>query len=511
MRKKLIYTIIITIIFSQTSCNAQENNDNNIQTEKQTNTMNRKPVVAGQFYPANETQLNKDLELYFANAEKKQCDNVLAILSPHAGYVFSGQVAASSFNQINENKEYEHIFIITSSHRAYFKGASIYNLGDYETPFGIVKLDTAMTNKLIKENDIFEYHYDAHSQEHSLEVQLPFLQHKMKKEFSIVPIVLGTQSSEECKKIAEVLKPYFNNKNLFIISTDFSHYPEYEKAVIIDSLTADAIVSNKTENFLNIIDDNKSKKIANLSTSICGWTSVLTLMYMTEQKNNINYKKIQYQNSGDSKYGDHNKVVGYYSIALSEKEITEKEFSLSKKDKKDLLKIARETIDLYTNEKKMYKIKTDDLSETLNEHCGTFVTLHKNGKLRGCIGRFEPKIPLYDVVQSMAISSATQDRRFEVVSKDELEDIEIEISVLTPLKKIESIDEFELGKHGIYIKKGYQSGTFLPQVAASTDWTKEEFLGHCARDKAGIGWTGWKDADLYIYRAIIFEEKDFED
>ena len=107
----------------------------------------------------------------------------------------------------------------------------------------------------------------------------------------------------------------------------------------------------------------------------------------------------------------------------------------------------------------------------------------------------------------MTIAAATRDHRFALVEKPELKYIEIEISVLSPLRKISSIDEFELGKHGIYMKKDGHSGTFLPQVADDSGWTTEEFLGHCARDKAGIGWDGWKEAELFVYEAIIFREK----
>jgi AmmeMemoRadiSam system protein A len=126
--------------------------------------------------------------------------------------------------------------------------------------------------------------------------------------------------------------------------------------------------------------------------------------------------------------------------------------------------------------------------------------------LRGCIGTFRQDQPLWQNVMEMAQSAAFNDPRFSPLSFDELNKIDIEISVLTPLKKIKSIDEIQLGKHGIYIKKGLRSGTFLPQVATETGWTLEEFLGHCAQDKAGIGYYGWKDPDteIYIYEAIIF-------
>ena len=150
------------------------------------------------------------------------------------------------------------------------------------------------------------------------------------------------------------------------------------------------------------------------------------------------------------------------------------------------------------------------MTKTLKKSCGAFVTLHKEGKLRGCIGRFVADEPLYEIVQKMSVAAATEDRRFPVVESNELKELDLEISVLTPLKKIDSIDEIEMGKHGIYIKKGFASGTFLPQVAIETGWTKEEFLGYCARNKAGLGWDGWKDADIYIYEALVFDEEELK-
>ncbi len=158
----------------------------------------------------------------------------------------------------------------------------------------------------------------------------------------------------------------------------------------------------------------------------------------------------------------------------------------------------------------MPEVDRSEYSTNLHQNAGAFVTLHLKGKLRGCIGRFQPDAPLYTVVQDMAIAAATKDHRFSPVKPGDLEKIDIEISVLTPLKRITSVDEIELGRHGIYIKQGYNTGTFLPQVAESTGWNIEEFLGHCARDKARIGWDGWKSADLYTYEAIIFDEKDFD-
>jgi AmmeMemoRadiSam system protein B/AmmeMemoRadiSam system protein A len=483
----------------------------------------REPVVAGQFYPGRSDELRADLIKLFSEAEQKKVEGeVLAIITPHAGYVFSGNVAASSFNQINPRKKYGTVFVIGSSHRTAFDGASIYNRGNYKTPLGTVNVDLEIANNLINKYDVFKYRPDAHSYEHSIEVQLPFLQHIMETEFKIVPIIIATQNSGTCKKIASALAPYFNSDNLFVISTDFSHYPMYEDAIKVDNLSASAIISNDPDELLSTLKKNDQMNISNLATSMCGWTSVLTLMYITENIPDIKYYPIKYKNSGDVKYyGDKSRVVGYYSIAVAkEKEYAvpeneakkenpkKKDFELTEEDKKALLGIARNTIEEYVNRKKIPPVDTRGFSQNLLTNTGAFVTLHKDGKLRGCIGRFEPNIELYKVVQEVAVSAAVRDFRFSPVRPDELDDIDIEISVLTPLRKIESIEEIELGRHGIYIKQGHNSGTFLPQVATQTGWSLEEFLGHCSQDKAGIGWEGWKNAELYVYEALIFSESE---
>jgi len=295
---------------------------------------------------------------------------------------------------------------------------------------------------------------------------------------------------------------------LFVISTDFSHYPDYENAQTNDKRTADAIISNSPEIFIKTINENKYKKIQGLVTSICGWSATLTLLYLTENNQNIKYNIVDYQNSGDSFFGNKNKVVGYYSIAIEDLEqISDSEFKLSEEEKIILLDLARNTINQYVTNRKFPEIDSTILTPNLKTKCGVFVTLHKNNQLRGCIGRFGESTELYKVVQQMAISAATEDNRFPIVEKSEIEEIEIEISVLTPMKKIESLDELEMGKHGIYIKKGISSGTYLPQVAEQVNWTKEEFISHCSKNKAGIGEDGWKTADLYTYEAIIFSEK----
>lgn len=460
---------------------------------------NREPEFAGKFYPENKKELLDELKGLFntavisGNAKKPK-----AIISPHAGYIFSGQVAASAFNQIPDSAKFEKVFVLASSHQMRFKGASVYTSGNYKTPLGIVKVDKKLATTLAK-NEIFAGTEKAHSFEHSLEVQLPFLQYRLGKNFLLVAIIIGSGEEHDCRLIASALESYFNKKNLFVISTDFSHYPSYDDAARVDKLTADAVISNNPQQMLNTLEANSKLGIKGLATSMCGWASVLSLMYLTENKP-FSYKKVQYLNSGDNVlYGGKDRVVGYHAIAVYSQD---EGFFLSEKEKETLLGIARRSLNNW------YKIEkyTDsglDISGVLLNKLGAFVSIYKGEELKGCIGQFNSEKALAHVVKEMVVS-AVNDRRFESPGKKELNEITIEVSVLSPLRKINSIDEIELGKHGIYIKSGYMSGTFLPQVATKTGWSLEEFLGHCSRDKAGLGWDGWKSADLFIYEAVVF-------
>ncbi|MBN2175102.1 MAG: AmmeMemoRadiSam system protein B [Bacteroidales bacterium] len=500
----LQFTFLFLLIFSE--CTSQDKKQYDFA---QNQLQNRQPAVAGQFYPAVGIELQSTLHELFKKAEPRKTDNVVALISPHAGYVYSGIVAASSFNQIDTGRHYENVFIIGSSHRAYYEGASIYSVGDYVTPLGEVKVNTKIAHQLITGSEYFSYIPKAHISEHSIEVQLPFLQYLFDESLQIVPIVIGTQSERVCKQLASALKPYFGKNNLFVISSDFSHYPAYEEAKKWDGITADAIISNNPDHLLKSINDKTDDAVPNLVTRACGWTSLLTLMYITVGNPEFSYKKILYQNSGDTDFGDKSRVVGYNSIVVSQNIVTSSEFKLSETDKESLLQIARNTLVEYITKKEIPEIDENSLSTNLKTPCGAFVTLNKDYHLRGCIGRFAPEDPLYKLVQEMAIASATKDTRFIPVGKDELNEIEIEISVLTPMKRIESTDEIILGKHGIYINKGNRSGTFLPQVAIETGWNLEEFLGHCSQDKAGLGWNGWQEAVIYIYEAEVFSERDY--
>jgi AmmeMemoRadiSam system protein B/AmmeMemoRadiSam system protein A len=471
---------------------------------------NRQPAVAGQFYPSDRKELEATLRRCFSRAVPRQAgENVLAVIAPHAGYVYSGETAASAFNQVDPDRAYDNIFVLGPSHHVGFEGASIYASGDFVTPLGTVKVNRQLADSLIGTYPFFSSREDAHRAEHSVEVQIPFLQYLLKKPFRIVPIVIGGDSPEMCGRIAGALRPFLRQGNLFVVSTDFSHYPSYDDAVDVDRRTAEAVVSNSPAALIGSMNRSMAGGISNLATCMCGWSGVLTLLSLTEKNPEYHYRIVRYRNSGDAEVGNKGQVVGYYAIAVStSRKHSPSGFRLETPDKRELLRIARSTVEDYVKNRHIPAIDPGKISRQLTVNCGAFVTLHEHGDLRGCIGRFGAEEPLYKVVQQMAVAASTEDYRFSPVQSGELSSLEIEISVLTPMRKISSIDEIVPGTHGIYIRKGERSGTFLPQVATETGWSREELLGHCARDKAGIGWDGWKGAEIFVYEALVFSEKE---
>jgi AmmeMemoRadiSam system protein B/AmmeMemoRadiSam system protein A len=473
--------------------------------------IDRQPAVAGSFYPSSKEELTSLLSGYFNLTKRTTMEQPVAVIVPHAGYIFSGLVDATVFSQIDRDREFKHVFIIGSSHTMFFSGASIYTQGDYITPLGTVPVDK-LGSELVAKNNILNNNMQPHISEHAIEVELPFLQYWLTRPFKIIPIIIGGESKETCSKLARILEPYFTGENLFVISTDFSHYPSYDDAVRSDHAMASAVVANSIDKFMQTKAQFENGSVANEVTAMCGWTSVLTLLNITNDRSGFTYHDIIYRNSGDSPYGEKDRVVGYVGICVTkeDRKANDSLFTVSRMAEMELLKIARNTITDYIQNGSYPVVDESNISRELLTNAGAFVTLKKHGELRGCIGHFEAEKPLYKTVQAMAVAAATQDPRFIPVTYGEIPDLEIEISVLTPLKKINSIDEIVLGRDGIYIKKGMHGGTFLPQVYDETGWTKEEFLGHCARDKAMIGWDGWKDADIYTYQALIFSEHQFK-
>lgn len=466
----------------------------------------KKPMIrpatqSNRFYTGDARDLGEEVDSFLSlHAKDKQYEHVAALIVPHAGYYFSGNVAAAAYQSIPDDVHYKRIFLLGPSHHEWLDGASVNTEFDYyNTPLGNVKVDVDTAKKLIETDSVFSYQPKAHDREHCLEVQLPFLQRRFDDVPPIVPIIISTNDFRKLQRIAEILKPYLTEDNLFVVSSDFSHYPSYEDACQVDALTGKAVESGDVERFIAQLEENSRSGMRNLATSACGELAIATLMLMM-QDGGYEVKHLLYQNSGDIENHDHSRVVGYHAFAILRR--ATQEFVLSDDEKRILKDIALTSISDSLAGKPIAESTT--LTATLKRKCGAFVSLHKQGRLRGCIGHFGEDIPLHEIVAEMARAAAFEDPRFIPVTKDELDEIDIEISVLTPMRRIQSLDEFQLHRHGIYIRKGYRSGTFLPQVADEVNWTKEEFVGHCAQDKAGIGWDGWKEAELYVYEAIVF-------
>ena len=468
----------------------------------------RKPAVAGSFYPASAKEIKSMLGGWLHPSGNDALTPPRAIIVPHAGYVFSGEVAASAYNRIPPGHQYKRVFLLGPSHRAGFAGASVDTVYSFaETPLGKVPIDTSLGKRLISEGKgAFTFWSEAaHDGEHCLEVQLPFLQMVFGDVPPIVPIVIGTERLSVIQNIAKALEPYFNEDNLFIISSDFSHYPSYEDARSSDLYLAETITTGGLEEFLKALRQIDKQDFPGQGTAACGACAIAVLLEMMDAqgRDSFSAEHVMYRNSGDSIYGDKDRVVGYNSIVFTSSDHL---FHFTQEEKEKMIATARASIYSYLGLK--YDGDDSPVGVLKEKGYGVFVTLNLNGNLRGCIGRFTSPSSLHSTIRDMARSAAFDDPRFPALSKKEAPEIEIEVSVLSPLKRIQSIDEFKLGRDGIYMIKGYNHGTFLPQVAKETGWNTEEFLGHCARDKAGIGYYGWKDAELYTYQTEVVKEYD---
>ena len=258
-------------------------------------------AVAGTFYSDNKTELSSQIKSLLQNAAKFEEEDVQAIIVPHAGYVFSAETAATAYATLT--KKYDNIFVIGSSHHVSFDGASIYNIGNYTTPLGEIQTNHTIVSSLMK-NPLFTYNSGAHTKEHTLEVQLPFLQSIYGNELNIIPIIMATQNMESIIEISKILKPYFDDKeNLFVISTDLSHYPDYEDANVVDKRTLNSLLQNSPQEFINTIVKNEGSNTRGLVTSACGWSSLLVLLNMTKDEN-YKYEIVEHKNSGDTQYGE---------------------------------------------------------------------------------------------------------------------------------------------------------------------------------------------------------------
>jgi AmmeMemoRadiSam system protein B/AmmeMemoRadiSam system protein A len=465
----------------------------------------RKSAVAGSFYPADKQELSDQLDVFF---KKTKIAEVLGkpriLIVPHAGIIYSGQVAAWGFKQI-EGKDYSRIILLGGSHQAWFNHAAIDNEGLWQTPLGQVKIDEDFANSIIDKKDNIIADKNPFANEHSLEMELIFLQ-KVLKNFTIVPVLVSNPSEQLIASLAEKINRLVDDQTLLVISSDLSHYPPYESANQADEEIINSILSGNQETFDKTVKMVESKNYPGLETAACGREAIKVALKTAELLKIKNFKKIQYENSG-SISGDKSRVVGYVSIIASGDKLPTSSNLLDEEAQKEALEIARQTLDDFLNNKIIPNISPR--SQNLLQPLGAFVTLRNKKQLRGCIGEFEPTDRLYKVVQKMVLAAATKDMRFMPIEKSELKDIKIEISVMTPKRKINDWQQIQLGKHGVVVQKGLNAGTFLPQVASETSWSKKEFLSHLCSEKAGLPSNCYQDpnVNLYIFEAQVFEEE----
>lgn len=462
------------------------------------NDLIRNSCVAGYFYPDDKQELKKMINDFLKNSDIPLIKgDIFALISPHAGYIYSGEIAAFNYKILQEKKP-ETVILIGPSHHAFLDEISIYSKGKFKTPLGEVEIDEELAEKIKNYHKIIKDDLTAHLKEHSLEVQIPFLQMVLKK-FKIVPILINEPSLEMCNILADaIIKNLGNKKAVLIASTDLSHYHSYDESYELDKKAISIIKELDAEKLLENVNNAKCE--------LCGLAGVLTIIIASKKMECNQVSLLKYANSGDTS-GDKSKVVGYCSMAIyySNEEKDKQENFLNEEEKKELLSLVRNSIKQYLDKKEV-KLSTPS-NKKFEEKKGVFVTIYKKGKLRGCIGYIVGYKDLWTSVSEMAIQSAFNDPRFPSIRKEELNDLEIEISVLSSLKKIENIDEIKIGVHGLYIKKGYYSGLLLPQVAIEYNWTKEEFLENVCL-KAGVSITSWKESELYIFSAQIFNEKN---
>lgn len=468
----------------------------------------RESVIAGTWYPSSASDLRAQIEHFLAEVPGQQAQGrLVALVSPHAGYRYSGQVAAHGYKFLQETK-FDSVVVLAPSHHMRFSGVSVYDRGGFRTPLGVAPLDRDMITDLMKREDSIRSIPEAHGKEHSLEIQLPFLQ-VLLPGFKLVPLVMGEQDMKTCEKLAEALFQCTRGKSALVVaSSDLSHFHSYDEARKLDQIVLDRLSAFDPKGL--------HEKLAAGECEACGGGPMVTAMLYARKVGADRGQVLQYANSGDATgiRNDPRGVVGYVSavfwITAAEKQSLSGavkkvgvDLGLSGSEKALLHQIARENIEAKCRGTQPPRRHIE--SAKLQEVRGAFVTLHKHGKLRGCIGHITGRSPLAETIAEMAVAAAFQDPRFPSLDVGELEEIQIEISVLTPLDRLRDPEDIQIGRHGLVMKKGLRNGLLLPQVATEQGWDRRTFLEN-ACIKAGLPRDAWKDGDteIYVFSADVF-------
>lgn len=285
----------------------------------------RKPAVAGTFYPSSPYELKRMIDEYLNEvaSQERRAESLVALIAPHAGYVYSGQVAAYSYKKLI-GQEFRTVVIVGPSHFVAFKGASVYADGAFQTPLGEVEVDSEFANELMAKDSRIQFLARVHFEEHSIEVQIPFLQRALANaDFKIVPILLHDFSESNCKMLSEALASTLSalkeRKALLIASTDLTHYPDYDEALKADSVTIEAIrsleptlIRNRTDEYMK----NMKRKVYNLYCMMCGTGAVISVIDAAKSLGANHIDIIKYANSGDVPIGSKDRVVGYLAAGI---------------------------------------------------------------------------------------------------------------------------------------------------------------------------------------------------
>jgi len=468
----------------------------------------RRPAVAGQFYTSDADALRREIESYLEAASPPAVTgSITALIAPHAGYVYSGAVAAEGYSLL-EKGQYETVVIISPCHVEYFGFASIYDGDAYETPLGIVEVDRELAADIASRSDAVRIAPEGHRigrggrGEHSLEVQIPFLQVAL-GDFRIVPIVMGDQSPAVIDGLGAALAGALDGRSALIVaSTDLSHFHDDGEARRLDG--------EFIENLESFDETGLKSDLGSGATEACGGGPAAAAMIASKGLGAAGCTVLKYANSGDVS-GDRSSVVGYVSAVMTRGAADAEGHGstgsdVSRETRIFLLRFARSVIMEKLGMETEEPDRPDD--PVLGEKRGGFVTLKISGRLRGCIGYIEAVKPLLETVREMALSAAFNDYRFEPVTRDEVERLAVEISVLSPVREAEA-SEIEVGRHGVIITGNGRRGLLLPQVAVEYGWDRDTFLDQTCV-KAGLPPGSWREkgTTIEVFSAEIFSEDE---
>lgn len=476
----------------------------------------REPAVAGAFYPGAAGPLRTAVKRYLDDAGPPAPTRPIAIVVPHAGYAFSGEVAADGWRRAASRPPDVVVILGTNHTVAGFRGVALAPGTGLRTPLGVVEIDREGAAALVRADPDVVVDAGPHAQEHSVEVQLPFMQ-VLFPGAKVLPLVVGAPDPALCERLGRALGEVLRGRNALVVaSSDLSHYPAASDAAAVDRRILAAVASLDAARLRATIDAEEARGVARLSTCACGKGPILAAMAAAKALGATRGTVVRYANSGDGPLGDPERVVGYGAVAFeagpgaADTRALEPDAAppgagtLDAPAKLALLAYARETLTRFLETETVPSARRLPAVASLRR--GAFVTLKKGGELRGCIGRLEPDWPLATTVGRMAIAAAIQDPRFPPVGREELSGIEIEISVLTPMRPVAGAREVVVGRDGVALSRSGRSAVFLPQVATEQGWGRDELLDHlCA--KAGLAAGCWREgAALQTFQADVFGE-----